>query len=558
MSSSPTPSPRSSRRRSQRATSARTRSPTRTTPGGASVPGRRAARCGPSWTASRTGPSRRASTITATRRPSSTGSRTARICRTGRPTGGTSPPTARWPSSPIHHRPTRPATSSGRSILPPPAADHGHAARRHAVVPGRSARPIASSPMGKLPLRARLATTIGGAAGRMSRLAGRGDGSVIGGVIGLRVEPDLLALLAAGRRVVLVTGTNGKTTTTRLITAALGVLGQEVASNAFGANMEAGLTAALGQAPDAPLAVLEVDEKYLPTVLAATRARAVALLNLSRDQMDRAAEIWLVARRWREALASAPNCTVIANADDPLIAWAAAAAPDVIWVAAGQCWHEDSWCCPQCGSHLSRDELGWRCGECEFTRPPARWVLDGSAVIDSAGRVHEVSLSLPGQANRSNAVIALAVGEVFGVEPAQALSRLRDVASVAGRYTQVERRGRQVRLLLAKNPAGWLEAFDVLDEPPVPVLLSVNAREPDGRDTSWLWDVDYRVLRGRPVFVTGERRLDLAVRLEADLGPVELVEGVDEAVGRVSGGRLDVIGNYTAFQQIRVFLGRAA
>jgi UDP-N-acetylmuramyl tripeptide synthase len=266
----------------------------------------------------------------------------------------------------------------------------------------------------------------------------------------------------------------------------------------------------------------------------------------------------MVARRWREALASAVNCTVVANADDPLIAWAAAAAPDVIWVAAGQRWHEDSWCCPQCGSHLSRDELGWRCGECEFTRPPARWVLDGSSVIDSAGRVHEVSLSLPGQANRSNAVIALAVSEVFGVEPAQALARLRDVASVAGRYTQVERHGRQVRLLLAKNPAGWLEAFDVLDEPPVPVLLSVNAREPDGRDTSWLWDVDYRVLRGRPVFVTGERRLDLAVRLEADLVPFELVEGVDEAVDRVSGGRLDVIANYTAFQQIRVFLGRAA
>src|SRR5262249_57153729 len=99
----------------------------------------------------------------------------------------------------------------------------------------------------------------------------------------------------------------------------------------------------------------------------------------------------------------------------------------------------------------------------------------------------------------------------------------------------------QMRLLLAKNPAGWLEAFDVLDEPPVPVLLSVNAREPDGRDTSWLWDVDYRVLRGRPVFVTGERRLDLAVRLEADLVPFELVEGVDEAVDRVSGGGVCVV-----------------
>src|SRR5579859_2488136 len=181
---------------------------------------------------------------------------------------------------------------------------------------------IASSPMGKLPMRARLATTLSSAAGTMSRLAGRGDGSVIGGVIGLRVEPDLLALLSVGRQIVLVTGTNGKTTTTRLITAALGALGQQIASNAFGANMEAGLVSALARAPGAPLAVLEVDEKYLPAMLTATGARVVTLLNLSRDQMDRAAEIWLLARRWRAALAAA-DCRVIANADDPLVAWAA-------------------------------------------------------------------------------------------------------------------------------------------------------------------------------------------------------------------------------------------
>jgi hypothetical protein len=89
------------------------------------------------------------------------------------------------------------------------------------------------------------------------------------------------------------------------------------------------------------------------------------------------------------------------------------------------------------------------------------------------------------------------------------------------------------------------------------VLLAVNAQGPDGKDTSWLWDVDYRVLRGRQVFVSGERRLDLAVRLEADLVPFDLVDGVDEAVSQVEGTTLDVIANYTAFQQIRVALGRA-
>jgi lipid II isoglutaminyl synthase (glutamine-hydrolysing) len=411
--------------------------------------------------------------------------------------------------------------------------------------------------MGKLPLRARLATTIGGAAGRVSRLSGRGDGSVIGGVLGLRMEPDLVRLLAAGRQIVLVTGTNGKTTTTRLITAALGALGQEVASNAFGANMAAGLAAALGQAQDAPFGVLEVDERYLPAMIETTRPKVVTLLNLSRDQMDRAAEIWLVARRWREALAAAPDSLVVANADDPLIVWAAGTAGRVTWVAAGQKWHEDSWCCPECGSHLSRDDLGWRCGECSCARPAPSWVLDGESVIDPRGRVRELALALPGRANRSNAVVALAVADYFGADLDQALPLLRQVKSVVGRYTQLERDGRRLRLLLAKNPAGWLEAFDVLAPPPTPVLLAVNARIPDGKDTSWLWDVDYRLLRGRAVLVTGERKLDLAVRLEADQVAFELTDGVDEAIQRVPPGPLDVIANYTAFQQIRTTLGRA-
>jgi UDP-N-acetylmuramyl tripeptide synthase len=410
--------------------------------------------------------------------------------------------------------------------------------------------------MSKLPLRARLATGIGGAAGRVSRLTGRGDGSVIGGVLGLRVEPDLLRLLAADRQVILVTGTNGKTTTTRLITAGLGALGQPVASNAFGANMAAGLASALGRAPQAAYAVLETDERYLPAVIEATSPRVVTLLNLSRDQMDRAAEIWLIARRWRDALADAPDTLVIANADDPLIVWAASSAKQVTWVAAGQRWHEDSWCCPECGSHLRRDGADWRCHECSFGRPRTPWALDGEAVIDPRGQRRELDLALPGRANRSNAVVALAVADVFGVTADQALPLLRQVTSVAGRYTVVPRGGCTVRLLLAKNPAGWLEAFDVLTPGDSPVLLAVNAQIPDGKDTSWLWDVDYRVLRNRPVYVSGERRLDLAVRLEADEVEFELTDGLDDVVERIQTGDLDVIANYTAFQHIRTLVGR--
>ena len=185
-----------------------------------------------------------------------------------------------------------------------------------------------------------------------------------------------------------------------------------------------------------------------------------------------------------------------------------------------------------------------------------RWVLAGDEVIDPTGRSRPLNLALPGRANRANAVVALAVAEVFGVSVTQAMDPVRQVRSVAGRYTQVERHGTALRLLLAKNPAGWLEALDVLVPPPVPVLLAVNAQTPDGKDTSWLWDVDYRRLRGRPVFVAGERKLDLAVRLEADEVAFRIAGDIDEAIAAARSPSMEVIANYTAFQQIRAALGR--
>ena len=135
-----------------------------------------------------------------------------------------------------------------------------------------------------------------------------------------------------------------------------------------------------------------------------------------------------------------------------------------------------------------------------------------------------------------------------------ALAPLSGVASVAGRYAQVERQGRNVRLLLAKNPASWLEAFDMADE--APTLLSINARDPDGLDTSWLFDVDFAPLRGRTVLITGDRAYDLAVRLEVNEVPFRHVRTFGEAVSTVPPGRLEVIANYTAFQDIRAELDR--
>ncbi len=401
--------------------------------------------------------------------------------------------------------------------------------------------------------RAKLAVTAGKAAAAVSRAAGRGSGSVIGGRVALKLDPDLLARLAGHLDVVLVSATNGKTTTTRLIAEALRAAGP-VVSNALGANMPAGITSALAGGSDAKYGVIEVDEKYLAGVARDVGPKAIALLNLSRDQLDRAAETRMLAEKWREGL-SGTAAVVVANADDPLVAWAASSCPTVVWVAAGQEWKDDAWSCPSCGGVLQRPGEDWFCGECGFRRPPVTWALKGDYVLAPDGVAWPIQLQLPGRANKANAATSAAVAAIFGVPPQTALERMYAVQAVAGRYDVVQYLGRDLRLLLAKNPAGWLETFSLIDAPPAPVILSVNARSADGTDTSWLWDVDYPRLAGHPIFVIGDRKLDLAVRLEVAGLDFRVCDGVDQAVRSAPPGRIEVIANYTAFQDLRRQIG---
>jgi UDP-N-acetylmuramyl tripeptide synthase len=236
------------------------------------------------------------------------------------------------------------------------------------------------------------------------------------------------------------------------------------------------------------------------------------------------------------------------------VVWAAAGTAHVTWFSAGQRWHDDSWVCPECGSAIERAGDDWRCTGCPLRRPQPHWVVEDEGVQDPDGRRHPVKLQLPGRVNLGNAATALAVAAEFGVRAAEAVPRLAGVQSVAGRYAQVDRDGRTVRLLLAKNPASWLEAFDMAED--APTLLSVNARDPDGLDTSWLYDVDFSPLRDRPVLITGDRAYDLAVRLEVNDVPFRHVSTFDEAIRATPPGRLEVIANYTAFQDIRAELDR--
>jgi UDP-N-acetylmuramyl tripeptide synthase len=416
------------------------------------------------------------------------------------------------------------------------------------------------------------------AVNRLSRLLRRGSGTVAGGRAGLVVDPGLLATLATGRRVALVTGTNGKTTTTRLLSAALAEPdgSSEPVSNDTGANMPAGHVAALAGSPDAGVAVLEVDESYLGRLITEVAPEVVVLLNLSRDQLDRIAEVRMVVDRWRTSLAglSPPGpdgrgTVVVANADDPMIAYAATTAPEVHWVGAGQVWHDDAVGCPACGGRIEFADGGrWACDRCDFARPEVAADVDGSDLVLADGTRHPIRISLPGQFNRANAAMAAMAaapilestgraGDIGGV--ATALGRLGGVTEVAGRFSTIIRGGHPVRLLLAKNPAGWTAIFDLLDEtgdPASTVVLSVNARTADGFDTSWLWDVPFERLVGRSVVATGERRLDLAVRLQYAEVDHMVVDGpvtaIDHATRRSTDDTaVEFLGNYTAFADLR-------
>jgi len=407
----------------------------------------------------------------------------------------------------------------------------------------------------------RVRLSAGVAAGRLAGLAsrslGRGEGWVISGKTCLAVAPDAARLLAAGRRFALVSGTNGKTTTTAMLAAALATRG-DVVTNRTGANVADGVVAALLEQRDARFGAIEIDEQFIPWAFEMLAPEAVAFLNLSRDQLSRLNETRMIAQRWRECVAAHPDVVVVANADDPLVVWAAQPAAVVSWVAVGQPWTEDAIACPACQSVVEFTATGWACTGCDFARPQPDARLVDNRLVFPDGTELEVDPALPGERNRANVAMAALTAHWFGVDAKAAVDAAIEVQGVAGRYRTVTIGGSELRLLLAKNPASWQETLRFIPPPPAPVVLVLNARDPDGHDPSWIWDVPFEELGARPVICTGDRASDLAVRLgyagiEHEWGP-----DVDAVLDRLRWPVVDVIANYSAFQDLRRRFGHVS
>jgi UDP-N-acetylmuramyl tripeptide synthase len=390
-------------------------------------------------------------------------------------------------------------------------------------------------------MRTELAVAFARLAGWTSRVLLRREGRTISGHVYLRLgRRGRRGLIGADTPVVLVSGTNGKTTTTALIAQAWASV-TDVATNASGANLATGIYGALVSQRNRSAVVLEVDELALPRAIAELHPQVIALLNLSRDQMDRMHEVRRTASTWQTAL-SGFDGVVIANADDPLVVWSARGVDRTVWIAAGQPWTVDATACPNCTGFVTFDASGWACERCDLRRP-------------STSDVGEIPpLALPGRCNEANAAVALAVLGEMGV-PRTSTATWKSLASVAGRYESVDVDGRDVRLLLAKNPAGWQETLDLIDDDRA-LVLALNARTEDGVDPSWIWDVPFERLGDRRAVCAGERASDLAVRVDYAGLSVDVETDLIAAVRRCAPGPVDLVGNYSAFREARSRMGR--
>src|SRR5882762_6325179 len=418
--------------------------------------------------------------------------------------------------------------------------DRGHAQRRSVGVMRRTA-----------------AVWAGKATGALSRISRLGGGTTLPGDVARAIDPDVLRKLSRDLKqgAIVITGTNGNTTTARLLSWLLEGAGHTVVSNRAGANLIFGATAAALERAgadgrlDVDWGVFEIDEASLERAVEEIQPRAAIVLNLFRDQLDRYGELETIAKRIEKALARLPETSrAVLNADDPRVAeiglnldrkpfWFGLDDPTV---ALQELPHAaDARTCPHCGASLVFDAVYvghdgvYRCPNGDFARPApdlaaSHIELNGFDSLSMGVSGVRIELLLGGLYNCYNALAAFAAGTQLGLEPAFIADRFRSFRAAFGRQERLEAKGRHLNLVLSKNPAGFNEtlrtAIDLAGGKYL--LIGLNDQRADGTDVSWIWDVDFERLRERAKLVVpaGNRADDLAVRLKyagVDASPPE-------------------------------------
>jgi UDP-N-acetylmuramyl tripeptide synthase len=452
--------------------------------------------------------------------------------------------------------------------------------------------------------------TIARAAGALSRVSGRGGGTSLPGKVLLRLKPDAIEVLGGQleRGSVVISATNGKTTTAAMVAGVLRKAGIESVHNRAGANMPGGVAAALadaargGRIAGSRLGLFEVDEAWLGTVVSALHPGTVVLGNLFRDQLDRYGELEALADDWADIVArTAGQSAFVLNADDPLIADLGrdrdgTQRPGVIYFGVEDRSHAlaaqehafDAKHCRRCG-HMYRyhaaylGHLGdYECPACGNRRPApgvlARRVeldgMSGSRVsVETPAGPFELSLPLPGLYNVYNALAATACCLQAGISLDAIEAGLESVAAAFGRAETIVVGGRPLSILLIKNPAGANEVFRTLtarrngassaQDASLELWIALNDRIADGRDVSWIWDADFELLAGSAarIVCSGTRAEELALRLKyAGIAQdrLEVVGPLEPALERALAGDesrpVYALPTYTALLQLRDLL----
>ncbi|MFP5363428.1 MAG: MurT ligase domain-containing protein [Thermoleophilia bacterium] len=433
------------------------------------------------------------------------------------------------------------------------------------------------------------------AAGAVSRRSGRGATSLPGKLL-MRMEPNAIARLA--RRLpqgsAVISATNGKTTTAMMVAAILERGGTRLVHNRAGANMAGGvasvlLGAARGNGIDGDAGLFEVDEFWLDRVVAQLHPRALLLANLFRDQLDRYGELETIADRWAATVAAAAETVLVLNADDPLVADLGRergdggvtyfGVQDDAMALHGMAHASDSKHCRRCGAPYVYDaiymgHLGrYHCPNGDSRRPQPQVsateiVLDGTRgarfTLHLGGEQAAVALPLPGLYNVYNALGAAALARALGAPLEQIVAGLEAAQAAFGRAETVSIGGRELAILLVKNPAGANEVLRTLalDEGEHDLLAVLNDNTADGRDISWIWDADFELLAGRlrQVTCSGTRAAELALRLKYAGIPTERVrvvpaleQGLDAALAD-GDGPIVALPTYTAMLALRELL----
>jgi UDP-N-acetylmuramyl tripeptide synthase len=422
-----------------------------------------------------------------------------------------------------------------------------------------------------------------------SRRAGKGGTTAAGRVL-LRLEPDAIAELSRrlGRGSVLISATNGKTTTASMLAAILGEAYVPLVHNRAGSNMHWGVATALldaGREAD-ELGLFEVDEAWLPAVADSVHPRLVLLSNLFRDQLDRYGELELLAERWAQTVAShAAETRFALNADDPLVADLGRATDNDVYFgleddsqALPELQHAaDSKHCRNCGhayvydavylGHLGR----YHCPNCGRRRPEPQVIArkvelhgttSSSVELETPAGSARIELKLPGLYNVYNALAAATAALELGATLDHVRAGLEGFGGAFGRVERIPLDGREVLILLVKNPAGANEVLRTLtlEDGQLDVWLALNDRIADGRDVSWIWDADFELLSGRVRSLTcsGTRAEEMALRFKyagIDAEPAidrDLASSLDAAARRGDRSRpLFALPTYTALLELR-------